>query len=96
MFQSALEQPGHSCETDMRVRAHVDALAGRHVGRPEMIEKHERADIPARCEGQEPAHVEPAQVAYSRLDKEFHSVGHRFPFPLLQKSMDDVCRVGKL
>ena len=96
MIQRAIEQPGHGREADMRMRAHIDALAGRHHGRSQMVEEHERPDIPALWKGQDPPHAEPAQVANSRLDQEFHSIGHRFPFVRLQKSMDDVSEVGKL
>ncbi len=47
VVQRAVEQPGDGGEADMRVRAHVHALAGRQFGRAQMVEEHEGADIAA-------------------------------------------------
>ena len=43
MHERALEQIGHGRQADVRVRPDIEALAGRHLDRPHMIEKHERA-----------------------------------------------------
>ena len=47
----AVEEKGHGCETDMRMRPHVDPLSGVEFRRPEMIEENERADHAAAARG---------------------------------------------
>ena len=96
MIERAVEQPGDRGEADMRVGADVDALAGGHLGGAEMVEKHERADIPALREGQQPAHAEPAEIALAGLNDQFDRVGHPEPLASLRMSMDECAGRGKL
>jgi hypothetical protein len=44
MQQRALEQESHRRQADMRMRAHVDAGAGRETRRPHVVEEDEAAD----------------------------------------------------
>ena len=51
--------------------------AGREIDRPEMIEEHERADLPAQAERQHAPHDEAvAKVMQARLDDEFRLAEH--------------------
>ena len=52
------------------VRPHGDALAGREDRGPHVIEKYERADHAAFRRRQHATHIELAQAAYARLDRE--------------------------
>ena len=53
-----------------------------------MVEEHERPDIPALGEGQQPAHGKPAEIALARLDDHVDGVGHG-NFLCLRLSMDE-------
>ena len=44
----AFEQIGDGGQPDMGMRPHIDALAGREIHRPEIVEEHERADAAPR------------------------------------------------
>jgi len=71
----AVEQIGDGGKPDMRMRAHVHALAGHELHRPEMIEKDERADHLPLAVRQRPAHLESiAEIAGARHDDEFQRV----------------------
>ena len=53
----------------MRVRAHVDAAAGRELDRTELVEEDERADHAARRRRQHALHREAvAEIAGARQD----------------------------
>ncbi len=51
MQDLAVEQIGDRGEPDVRMRAHVDALAGQELGRPHLVEEDERADHLPRRDG---------------------------------------------
>ena len=74
----AVEQVGHGGEPDMRVRAHVHALAGDELHRAHLVEEDERPDhLPAPVR-QRAADVEAvAKVAHPRHDDEFERVAGR-------------------
>ena len=44
----AIEQVGDGGQADMGMRAHIDALAGREIDRPEIVEEDERSDAAPR------------------------------------------------
>ena len=44
MHDLAVEQIGDGGKPDMRMRPHVEPVAGAELGRPEMIEENERPD----------------------------------------------------
>ena len=77
MHQRTVEEIRHRRETDMRMRSYVDALAGRNVRRPEVVEKDERADCLARAGGQDAADGESAAEIPQMGRKNFD--GHRKP-----------------
>ncbi len=66
MKDLALEEIGERGEADVRVRAHVDALARRKVGRPHGVEEDEGAHFPPLGDRQDAAHGKTAQVALAR------------------------------
>ena len=53
MHLRAVEQIGDGGQPDMGMRAHIDALAGRELHRPEIIKKYEGADAAPRYLRQE-------------------------------------------
>ena len=65
-----LEQVGDGGQTDVGMGTHLDALAGRKLGRPHVIEEDERTDHPPLAGRQHPAHAEAAQVARAGIDKQ--------------------------
>ena len=68
MHDLAVEEVGHGGEPDMRMRAHVDALAEEELGRPHLVEEDERPDhLPLRRR-QRAAHLEAAEIAGARHD----------------------------
>ena len=70
----AVEQERDGGEPDMRMRPHVDALAGAEFDRPEVIEEDERADHAAAHMRQCAAHREAAEVDAARHDDEVDGV----------------------
>src|ERR1700681_2634894 len=75
VHDAAVEQIGDGGKSDMRMRAHVHALAGHKLHRPEMIEKDERADHLALAVRQRAAHLESiAEVAGPRYDVQFERI----------------------
>ena len=73
MVDRAGEQIGHGGEVDMRMRADVDAVAGRQPGRPHLVEEDERPDRRPRLVGQRPVDLETAKIVgrgQQRLEKE--------------------------
>ena len=59
----------------MRVRPHIDALAGQEFGRPGLVEENERPDhLPLRRRQGAPD-LETAEVAGTRNDQGFDRVG---------------------
>jgi hypothetical protein len=71
VLDRALEEVGDGGEVDVRVRAHVHALAGREGRRSHVVEEDERADHLAADVREEAADVEATQIAVSRLN-DFH------------------------
>ena len=75
MHDAAVEQIGDGGEPDMRMRAHVHALAGDELHRPELVEEDEGADHLALAVRQRAAHLEAvAEVAGARHDDEVERV----------------------
>ncbi len=58
MQDRALEQVAHGGQADVRVRPHVQALAGAQAHRAELVEEHERAHGAPGGAGQRPVHEE--------------------------------------
>ena len=58
----AVEQIGDGRKPDMRMRAHVERLAGAQDRRAHAVEEDERADQPALGRRQRAAHLEAANV----------------------------------
>src|SRR4029434_8734295 len=58
MHDAALEEIGDGGEADMRMRAHVDAAAGRELDRAELVEEDERPDHTALRRRQHALHGE--------------------------------------
>ena len=70
----AVEQVGDGGEPDMRMRPHVEAVAGAELGRAEMIEEHERPDHARLHRRQRAAHREAvAEVGGARHDDRFRA-----------------------
>ena len=65
---SPSDQIGHRGEPDVRMRAHVDALAEQELRRAHLVEEDERADHLPLCRRQRPAHLETAEIAGPRHD----------------------------
>src|SRR5205807_3623231 len=70
----AVEQIAHRGEPDVRMRTHVEAVAGAELGRPEMIEEDERPDHASPRRGQRAPHREPAEVDRARHDHQLDCV----------------------
>ena len=71
----AVEQIGDGGKPDMRVRAHVHALAGDELHRPEMIEEDEGPDhLPLAVRQRAPHHEAIAEIAGARHDDEIERV----------------------
>jgi hypothetical protein len=69
MDDAALEEIGDGGEADMRMRAHVEAAAGRQLDRPELIEEDEGADhAPLRHWQHAPHREAVAEIARARED----------------------------
>ena len=64
----ALEQEGHRGEPDVRVRAHVDAIADQELRGPHLVEEDERPDHLLLRRRQRAAHLEGAKIAGARHD----------------------------
>jgi hypothetical protein len=78
VLHGAVEQIGHGCQGDVGVRAHIDALARREVGRAHLVEKDEGPHHAAARIGQDTADFKPAQVARAALNGSFDLAVHRF------------------
>ena len=82
MIDRAGEQVRHGREADVRMRAHVDAVAGHAERAAHVIEEHERAEVPAADRGEDALDGEPAEVAVARLDdRGDHAVAGRSHWP---------------
>ena len=68
MEHLALEQIGDGGEPDVRVRAHVDALADQELGRPHLVEEDEGPDHLLLRGRQGAPHLETAEIAGTRHD----------------------------
>src|SRR5690606_19562543 len=63
----ATEQVGDGCQSDMRMRTHIQATSCLKMRRPELVEKHEGPDHALVTTGQGTPHLEAiAQVAQGR------------------------------
>src|SRR5580700_7265735 len=62
MHDLAVEQVGDGGKPDMRVRPHVDAVAGLEHRRPEMVEEDKRADHARLPRRQRAMHLEAAEI----------------------------------
>ena len=79
MHDLAVEQVGDGGEPDMRMRPHVEAVAGLEHGRAEMIEEHERADHARLRRRQRAAHREAvAEIGGARHDHGLDRVALEF------------------
>ncbi len=68
MHDLAVEQVSHRGKPDMRMRPHIDAVAGAEHSRPEMVEENKRPDH-ARLRGRQRAmHLEAAEIDRARHD----------------------------
>ena len=75
MHDRSVEKISHCGKPDMRMRAHVHALACNELHRPEMIEKDKWPDHLPLTVRQCAAHLESvAEIARSRHDHEFQRV----------------------
>ena len=75
VHDAAVEQIGDGGKPDMRMRAHVHALAGHKLNRAEMIEEDEGADHLALAMRQGAAHREAvAKIAGARHDDQLQRV----------------------
>ena len=68
MHDLAVEQVGDGGKPDMRVRPHVDAVAGLEHRRPEMVEEDERPDHARAPRRQRAMHLEAAEIDRARHD----------------------------
>ena len=84
----AFKQVGHGGEADMRMRAHVESVAGCVVNRSEMVEENERPHHLVGVEGQHAPDTETAaKIAGARLYFPDNLVSHGTePFPVLNPS----------
>ena len=73
VHQRAVEEVGDGRQADVRMRAHVDALARRQFRRTELVEKDEGSDHAPLGIGQNAFHAETAEVARARL---YHQINH--------------------
>src|SRR5258708_2170432 len=69
MHDLAFEQVGDRGKADMRVRPHVDAVAGLEHRRPEMVEEDERPDHARAPRRQRPMHLKAAKIDRARHDE---------------------------
>src|SRR5262249_48070041 len=70
----ALEEVRHRREVDVRMRAHVEAAAGRERRRAEVVEEEEGTDGAPLARRQQAAHREAvAEIALARVDHEDHA-----------------------
>src|SRR3979411_1220028 len=75
MHDAAVEKIGDGGEPDMRMRAHVHAIAGHELHRSEIIEEDEGADHLALAVRQCPAHLKSiAEIAGARHDDKLERV----------------------
>src|SRR5580704_13732024 len=64
----AVEQIADSRQTDMRMRAHIDAVAGAEHRRAEMVKEDERSDHARIRRGQRAVHRNAAEIERTRHD----------------------------
>src|SRR5580698_9601645 len=69
MHNFAVEQVGDGGEPNMRVRPHVDAVAGLEHCRAEMVEEDERPDHARLPRRQRAMHLEAAEIDRARHDQ---------------------------
>ena len=70
----AVEQVGHRREPDMGVRAHVHAVSGDELHRAHLVEEDERPHHLALAVRQRAAHLEAAEIAHPRHDRELQRI----------------------
>src|SRR5207244_10892013 len=75
MHDLAVEKESDGGEPDMRMRPHVEALAGAKLRRSEMVEEDERADHAPIDVGQGATHREMTYVHAARHDHEVDRIG---------------------
>ena len=68
MHDLAVEQVGDGGQPDMRMRAHVDAVADEELGRAHLVEEDEGPDHLPPGRRQRAAHREAAEIAGARHD----------------------------
>ena len=74
MVEQTLEQIRHRRQSDMRVRANIDAVTGQELRRAHLVEKDEWADHLALWRWQGAAHFEIAQIARTGHDDGFNGI----------------------
>jgi len=65
-----VEQVGDGGQTDMGVGPNVDAIPGREIGGPHLVEEDKRADGFSHRRGQDAADAESAEVLAATLDQQ--------------------------
>jgi hypothetical protein len=77
MLDCAFEQVGDRRQPDVRMRAHVDTIAGFEPNRAHMVEEHERPDVAREDMRQSAPHLEAAaEVVFARIDDQDCIVVH--------------------
>ena len=76
MKDLAFEEIRHRRETNVRMRTHIDSLTRSESDSAHLIEERERTHHPACRRGQEPAHLEFAEIARPRVDHGRACGGH--------------------
>ena len=74
MHDAAVEQIGHGRKPDVRMRAHVHALAGDELHRSHLIEEDEGTDHLPLAVRQRAAHFEAAEIARARHDDQLQRI----------------------
>jgi hypothetical protein len=70
----AVEQIGHRRKPDMGMRTHIDAVSGDELHRAHLVEEDERSDHLALAVRQRAPHLEAAEVAHPRHDRELQRI----------------------
>jgi hypothetical protein len=74
MHDLAVEQISDGGEPDMRMRSHIDAVAGAKQSRSEMIEEDERPDHAGLSGRQRAMHAKAAEIDRARHDHLFDRI----------------------
>ena len=78
MHDLAFEEVRHRREADVRMRPHVDALAGGKPCRTHVVEEDDRPDAPSRGRGQQAGDGEAAEIARASFDDRRDQGSQRF------------------